>query len=125
MWKSILLIGLGGGTGSIFRFLISHFTKKYWLGDFPLGTFLVNITGCLLIGMLIGWLLKIQELSSDLRMILIVGFCGGYTTFSAFALENYELMNSGKISVSLVYTLASVILGILFVWIGISWAKSV
>lgn len=123
MWKSILLIGLGGGAGSIFRFLVSHFTKRFWSGEFPLGTFLVNLSGCLLIGLFIGSMLKWQNLATDFRMLLIVGFCGGYTTFSAFALENFELINSGKLTVSLMYALASVILGIVFVWFGIALSK--
>lgn len=123
MFKSILLIGLGGAAGSIFRFLVSHYTKKIWNGEFPLGTFLVNLSGCLLIGILAGYLLKLQSTGTDLRMLLVVGFCGGYTTFSAFALENFELINSGKITVTLVYALASVILGIVFVYLGMILSK--
>lgn len=123
MWKSILLVGIGGGAGSIFRFLVSHFSKKYWNGEFPLGTFLVNISGCFLIGILAGYLLKAHNSGTDLRMLLVVGFCGGYTTFSAFALENFELIHSGKITITLFYTLASMILGIVFVWLGIALSK--
>lgn len=123
MWKSILLVGLGGGVGSIFRFLASHLTKKYWDGTFPIATFLVNLTGCLLIGVFVGMLLKSQNMSSDLRMLLVVGFCGGYTTFSAFALENLELIQNEKYFVSIFYMLASVIAGILLVWVGIALSK--
>lgn len=123
MLKSILLIGLGGGAGSIFRFLVSHYTKKFWNDEFPLGTFLVNISGCLLIGILAGYLLRSENSGTDVRMLLVVGFCGGYTTFSAFALENFELINSGKMTITLLYALASVILGIIFVWLGMFLAK--
>ncbi|SMC81621.1 fluoride efflux transporter CrcB [Moheibacter sediminis] len=123
MLKSLIFIGIGGAAGSILRFLVSHFTKKFWNGEFPLATFLVNLSGCLLIGLFIGVMLKWQNLGTDFRMLLIVGFCGGYTTFSAFALENFDLLNSGKISVTLIYALASVILGIVCVWAGMALSK--
>lgn len=123
MLKSILLVGLGGGTGSIFRFLASHFTRKYFSGNFPLATFLVNLSGCLLIGLFIGWMIKSQNFSTDLKWLLIVGFCGGYTTFSAFALENFELIQSEKYVMAILYILGSVILGILSVWLGIFLSK--
>ena len=123
MLKSIILIGLGGGAGSILRFLVSYFTKKQWSGEFPLGTFLINLSGSLLIGLLIGYLLKLQSDWTDFRMLLVVGFCGGFTTFSTFALESFELINSGKITISLVYALSSLILGVILVWLGILFAK--
>ncbi len=122
MWKSILLIGLGGGMGSIFRFLVSHFTRKYWSSGFPMATFLVNVSGCLLIGLIIGLLLK-SNTSNDLKMLLVVGFCGGYTTFSAFALENFQLIQAEKYMMSILYILGSVVMGIISVWLGIFFSK--
>lgn len=124
MWKSILLIGLGGGMGSIFRFLVSHFTRKYWSSGFPMATFLVNVSGCLLIGLIIGLLLK-SNTSNDLKMLFVVGFCGGYTTFSAFALENFQLIQAEKYMVSIFYMSGSILLGIVSVWLGIFLSKSI
>lgn len=123
MWKSILLIGLGGGAGSIFRFLVSHFTRKYWGSGFPLATFLVNVSGCLLIGLLLGFMLKSQNLSTDFKMLLVVGFCGGYTTFSAFALENFEFIQAEKYMMSILYILGSVVVGVISVWLGVFFSK--
>ena len=85
MIKQILLVGLGGGLGSVFRFLTSLLTAKYYSNAFPIATFTANILGCFLIGLLIGILGQSIQTNQNLKLLLITGFCGGYTTFSAFA----------------------------------------
>lgn len=122
-WKSLLLIGLGGGLGSILRFLVAHACQKYFTSLFPWGTLLVNLTGCLLIGLFLGFSMKSQAFENNFRFLLIIGFCGGYTTFSAFALENLELFNQGKYALVLLYILSSVLIGILCVAVGVYLSK--
>lgn len=114
MIKEVLLVALGGGVGSALRYMVSVWTRKAATADFPWATFIVNILGCLLIGLLIAWLGK-QQGSQQLRLLLITGFCGGYTTFSAFALENVHLLQAGHYFTAIIYTLVSIIAGILAV----------
>ena len=120
MWKDILYVGIGGGIGSIFRFIASRFVVRYvsdeWLFT---GTLAVNITGCFLIGLLSGGMLAHQPDNQTFRLLFIVGFCGGYTTFSTFAFENLRLIETNQWGLFIFYTLASVIVGLLAVWGGI------
>lgn len=89
---SLLLIGLGGALGSILRALCS-----YWLRDAaPWGTFVVNASGSLLIGLLIGLSVTAAVPSEPLRLFGVIGFCGGFTTFSTFSYENVVLLQQGK-----------------------------
>lgn len=121
--KSILLVGLGGGMGSVLRYLISVMTSRYFAHSFPFATFVVNLTGCLLIGLLMGVIGRNAGADSDLKLLLVTGFCGGYTTFSAFSLENIQLIQSGHVSTALWYIGLSVILGVLAVGLGLYLAK--
>ena len=123
MIKQLLLVGLGGGLGSILRYSVSIWIRKYCVSVFPLATFIVNITGCFIIGLLLGLSTKYQFINNDLKLLLIVGFCGGYTTFSTFSHENLKLLNAGNYLVPISYTVLSVVLGILAVWAGNSLAK--
>lgn len=119
MWKEILYVGIGGGIGSILRFLTSRIVARYAQAEWLfLGTFAANIIGCLLIGLFAGWLLATNPSNQTLRLLFIVGFCGGYTTFSAFAFENLRLIEMHQWGLFLLYTFASVVLGILAVWVG-------
>lgn len=118
MTKAILLVGLGGGVGSILRYLTSVVVTKYFQSNFPLGTFVVNILGCLIIGILIGLFDKQQLPNPDLRLLFITGFCGGFTTFSAFAAENINLFQSGHSLAALLYIGASIFVSLFFVWLG-------
>lgn len=123
MFKNILLVGLGGAVGSILRYLTSVLVQKYYSSIFPLATFIANVIGCFLIGILISWLEKNNTIDSPLKWLLITGFCGGYTTFSTFALENIQLMQSQQTLWAIFYSLGSILLGILSVWLGMTLAK--
>lgn len=123
MLKQILLVGLGGGIGSIFRFLTSHFTAKYLSATFPIATFTANIIGCFLIGLLIGILGQNIQENNSLKLLLITGFCGGYTTFSAFASENISLLQTNNYLSVVLYIGASIFIGLLAVWVGMTITK--
>jgi len=119
MLKQILFVGLGGGVGSILRYLSSFYTAKHYAGVFPLATFGVNILGCFLIGLFAGIVSSHFPLNDNLKLLLITGFCGGYTTFSTFAMENLNLMEYNHILIMCLYVALSIILGILAVWVGL------
>jgi CrcB protein len=115
--KSFLLVFLGGGLGSALRYLVASAMNQY-SKVLPFGTFTVNILGCLLIGMILGYAQKENTLTSNQILLLATGFCGGFTTFSAFANENLELIKNGEIFNFSFYTIGSVLIGILAVYIG-------
>jgi len=123
MIKEIIYVGIGGGIGSIFRYLTSFYSQKIFPGDYPWGTFLVNMIGCLVIGLLLGLIEKERMLFPQMRQLLIVGFCGGFTTFSSFAAENIRLIQSGQLMLVLLYTAASVLLGLAAVGLGLYLVK--
>ena len=117
MMKQVLLVFLGGGAGSILRFLISRSLQNQ--SGMPYGTFTVNILGSLLIGMLIGLSLRNNLISNNLYLLLATGFCGGFTTFSAFAAENQAFLRAGDLYHFALYSLGSLILGYGAVFAGL------
>mgnify|MGYP001353554308 FL=1 len=121
--KSFLLVFLGGGLGSGLRYLVTIAMNQY-SKVLPFGTFTVNMLGCLLIGLVLGYAQKENTLTSNQTLLLATGFCGGFTTFSAFANENLELIKNGEIFNFSVYTIGSVLIGILAVFIGYYLASS-
>lgn len=123
MIKQLLWVGLGGGVGSIFRYLVSHWAANRWATHFPLATFAVNLSGCLLIGFLVGLSARHNWLDAQMKLLLITGFCGGYTTFSTFSLENWGLYESGSYLPLFGNIVGSVLLGILAVGLGLTLAK--
>jgi CrcB protein len=119
MIKTLLLVGTGGFLGSISRFLASRFIQEKLPLSFPLGTFLVNMTGCFLIGLIYGYSERSSLLTSGWKMFLAVGFCGGFTTFSTFANENLALLRDGEFFYFLLYTGLSIFLGITATFLGV------
>lgn len=111
MIKYVYII-VGGAIGSLLRFIIADFITAKNTSSFPVGTFSVNIIGSLLIGFLFGFFSLNGELDDKLKFLVFIGFLGGFTTFSSFALENMKLINEGLISTSLLYILLSNVVGI-------------
>ncbi len=112
MLNNILLVGLGGGIGSILRYLLQRTLNL----TFPYGTLLANITGCLLIGLLWGFFTK--NIDEQRRLLLVTGFCGGFTTFSSFTYEGVQMMMDNRWFSFAVYTVLSVLLGLLATYFG-------
>lgn len=121
MLKAILLVGIGGAAGSALRYLTGIWAGRWLEGGLPLGTFTVNLVGCLLAGFLSGLLAGRGQ--RELHLLLITGFCGGYTTFSSFSLESFSLLQQGSLS-GLVYMAASLLLGLAGVFLGLQLARS-
>lgn len=117
MLKSILLIGAGGAVGSIFRYVLSLFIGKFANSNFPWPTLIINILGCLLIGVLMGIFARDEVAYRDLKLLLVTGLCGGFTTFSAFAFENVQMLQNGNYLNAVLYMIASVVV-CLFAVIG-------
>lgn len=114
----MLLAGCGGFVGTCGRYLICRLSRRLFQGDFPVGTFVVNIVGCFLIGLLLGILEKSRMTTTAESAMLIAGFCGGFTTFSAFADELWRMGDKGEWTLSALYLSASVIFGVLMVFCG-------
>lgn len=121
MIKQFVLVGLGGALGSMLRYATSLVTSKYYTNTFPVATLITNILGCFLIGMLIGYFSK--NSNQSLQLLLVTGFCGGYTTFSTFSAENIALWQSQNYPSLIIYTLGSVIIGCFAVWLGLMLIK--
>ena len=107
---NFLFVALGGALGSVLRYFMSLVIPK--VAGFPWPTFVANILGCLCIGIFSGLFLKSDSLSPNLKLFLVTGFCGGFTTFSNFANENLELKKKKKIGMFIAYALASFVLGV-------------
>jgi len=120
--KQFLLVFLGGGLGSALRFVIAKSFNGYFQ-HFYLGTFLVNSIGCLLIGIVLGLSAKNNFLTENQTLLLATGFCGGFTTFSAFAFEKHSLLSAGEYLHLSIYAVSSIIIGVLAVILGLWLSK--
>lgn len=120
--KQLALVFIGGGFGSVLRFLLSKWLNTPANG-IPYGTFTVNVIGSFLIGVILGYIVKNENISDAAALLLATGFCGGFTTFSAFAYENHVFLKSGDFASFAIYTLTSIILSFLAVFLGIWLVK--
>ncbi|HLX66393.1 MAG TPA: fluoride efflux transporter CrcB [Puia sp.] len=116
--KLLLYIFLGGGIGSVFRHLLGLWIDRQLTTAFPAGTFVVNITGCFVIGLLYGIAIRYSWLNVEWRLFLITGICGGYTTFSTFSYQAVGLIREGNYGYFLLYVAGSVVLGLLATMLG-------
>lgn len=123
MNRTLILIGLGGLLGSVFRYWIVSFFLKIFSSPFPYGTFVVNIIGCLLVGVFYGLSKHYDWFNPTFVLFFITGFCGGFTTFSSFAYENITLLQSGNYLTFGIYSVASFVLGLLAAFGGLTLVK--
>ena len=121
--KQLILVFVGGGFGSVLRFVIGKWLNNSENG-IPYGTFAANIIGSLLIGIILGLAAKNDTLSQNQTLLLATGFCGGFTTFSTFAYENHVFLKSGDFTSFAFYTIASFVVGFLAVFFGMYLVKA-
>ena len=120
MLRNILLVAIGGAIGFVCRYLLSGINVASW----PWGTFAVNILGSLFIGLLVGLVSK-GIVSPEIKLLLVTGFCGGFTTFSTFANDSFSMMKAGDALQMALYLAASVVIGILAVWLGMNVSDTI
>ncbi|WP_298472796.1 fluoride efflux transporter CrcB [uncultured Maribacter sp.] len=120
--KQLLLVFLGGGLGSVLRYYISKTFNSFFHNIF-LGTFIVNIIGCLVIGFVLGLSFKNNLLTQNQTLLLTTGFCGGFTTFSTFAFEGHSVLKTGDFLYFTIYTILSIIIGIASIALGLWLSK--
>ena len=123
MIRLMLLVGTGGFLGTVSRFVTTRYFAAHFPSSFPYGTFVVNVLGCLLIGLIYGIAEKGDFLTTEWRLFLTVGFCGGFTTFSAFAAENMAMLRDYELFNFFLYTGSSIFIGLLATFAGIMLIK--
>lgn len=117
------LIALGGAVGSMLRYAVQGWAQRLTDGSFPIGTFVVNMVGCLAIGFLSGFFASPQLIREEYRIGITIGLLGGFTTFSTFGLESFNLVNDGELRLALLNVLASCGIGLVAVWAGYRLAE--
>src|SRR5262249_57118352 len=115
MYK-IFLIGIAGLVGTLARYWLSGWGDRWWGGSFPFGTMIVNLTGCLAIGFLFHATEEKYLIDPVVRSAVLVGFLGGFTTFSSFAVQSFNLLRDGEVFLASVNILVSNVAGFFFVW---------
>ncbi len=111
-----LAIFIGGGLGSLSRFGVTKLVLSQWAGKFPMGTLAANILSCIVMGLVMGMFAH-KITSPELRALILVGFCGGFSTFSTFSLETFQLMETGHYYVALANVLISIFTCVLVLWL--------
>lgn len=115
--RLILLIGAGSFIGGVLRYLTAQWVQGKFLSAFPFGTLSVNIAGCLAIGLVFG-LSERTNMGAEWRLFLATGLCGGFTTFSAFSNETFNMLRDGQYAYALIYIAISVVFGLLATFLG-------
>jgi CrcB protein len=115
--KAIILVAVGGAIGSLLRYAVAVWMREWTIGGFPWHTFTVNIIGCLLIGILFSWSVQ-PSFMEEIRWFLMIGILGGFTTFSSFGLEAFDLIKQQKTTLAMLYVISTNLLGILAVCSG-------
>ncbi len=116
-FTTLLTVAVGGGIGATLRYLVANAGQSLTPSEFPLGTLLVNIIGCALIGLVTALLIgPLSQHREFLRILLIVGILGGFTTFSTFAFDTLDLFEDGRIRQAIVYVVLSNVIGMLAAW---------
>jgi CrcB protein len=123
--RLILAVALGGAAGSVLRYALGYAIQARLLTVFPVGTLIVNVTGSLLLGFLVRFVLDTPAVSVETRLLVTTGFCGGYTTFSTFSYETARLIEDGDWVRAGSYVTASVVLSIAATFVGIALARAV
>jgi fluoride exporter len=118
-----LLVAIGGGTGALARYVAASAIMTRFGGKFPLGTLAINVTGSFLIGFLMTILTGRFQVDPRWRLLLVVGFLGGYTTFSSFEWETYTSVREGELWAGMLNVVSSVMLGYVAVWLGSMLAR--
>lgn len=120
-----LMVGVGGFLGSILRFWLGSYIGNKMGSRFPYGTFVINITGSFLVGLVFALLTVKTQWSPNWRYLIPIGFIGGYTTFSSFEYETLRTMQDGQIGLGLLYVAASVVVGFVAVWGGMIAGRAI
>lgn len=121
--RRMIIVAIGGALGAVARQGVASLVMHYWKGVFPLGTWLINISGSFVIGLFLTLCSERTAISPEWRLLIAVGFIGAYTTFSTFEYETLRLIESGHILSATLYVLGSVLPGLLAVWAGVVAAR--
>jgi fluoride exporter len=117
---NILLVGFGGFAGAIARYSLGGWILHHTLAvKFPWSTFIINVMGCLVMGLLSGLIERLDWFTPHMRLLLLTGLLGGFTTFSAFGLETVYLLRRGEIWVAAAYAVASILVCVAALWVGL------
>ena len=125
MFKTIFIVGTGGFIGSVARYLKQICVEKIFYSTFPLGTFVANMLGCFIIGIVFAVAEKGNLMNPEWRIFLAVGFCGGFTTFSSFAYNNFSFLKDHTFWPFFLNVGLSVVLGVLAVYLGVLLVRSI
>jgi fluoride exporter len=115
---NLLLIAIGGALGSVARYLLSTFVLRVTGTLFPLGTFVVNVIGCIVFGVIAGGAIQRVQLTPALRLFFLTGILGGFTTFSSYAFESFSLMRDGQFAWAAINIAGQVVAGLAGMWVG-------